>query len=465
MNVLLTHGYFIHEDVKEQKIMRPYPPLGLLYISAYLKQQNIDCTIFDTTFSSKEKFRTYLLAHRPRFVGIYVNLMTRLNVLEAIRFIRSREALKNTHIILGGPEVRAHKENFLKKGADIVVLGEGEETMYEVVTALGNVMNPFLDTIQGIAFINTKGEVVETPQRPLQKRIDHLPMPDRLGIDLQDYLDVWKQVHGKATTSLSTMRGCPYTCKWCSRAVYGLSYRRRSAKLVVDEIVWILSHFEVEAFWIVDDVFTVSHKWLRSFVNELKKRDVTVSYECITRADRMNEEVIDLLKESGCFRVWIGAESGSQKILDAMDRRVTVRQVREMIKLSQKKGIQAGTFIMLGYPGETEEDIESTIQHLINSDPDIYTLTVAYPIAGTSLFTEIESDITTKLAWDSSTDRDIDFKRTYSRRYYDHAVRRVFNEVHFNKSLKSKSYPSAVNHKFRSLVAKARMWWERKRSL
>ncbi len=464
MNVLLTHGYFIHEDVKEQKIMRPYPPLGLLYVSAYLKQQNVDCTIFDTTFSTKDKFRAYLLAQRPRFIGIYVNLMTKLNVLETIRFIRSQETLKNTYIILGGPEVRAHKENFLGAGADVIVLGEGEETMHEVVTTLGNVMSPFLDTIQGIAFTNAKGEIVETPQRPLQKEIDRLPMPDRLGIDLQVYLDVWKKFHGKATTSLSTMRGCPYTCKWCSRAVYGLSYRRRSPKLVVDEIVWIQSHFEVEAFWVVDDVFTVSHKWLRSFAEELKERNVTVNYECITRADRMNEEVIDLLKESGCFRVWIGAESGSQKILDAMDRRVTVEQVRDMIRLSQAKGVQAGTFIMLGYPGETEEDIEQTIRHLVDSDPDIYTLTVAYPIAGTPLFTEIESDITTELAWDSSTDRDIDFKRTYTRRYYDHAVRRVFNEVHFNKRLKSKSYPSAANHKLRSLVAKAGMWWERKRS-
>ena len=444
--------------------MRPYPPLGLLYVSAYLKRQNVDCSIFDTTFSTKEKLKAYLISHRPRFIGIYVNLMTRLNVLEIMRFIREHPELKHTYIILGGPEVRAHKENFLKAGANVIVLGEGEETMYDVVSTLGNAFSPFLDTIPGIAFVNAKGEVTETAERPLKKDIDQLPMPDRLGIDLQAYLDTWKKYHGKATTSLSTMRGCPYTCRWCSRAVYGLSYRRRSPKKVVDEIQWMQTHFEVDAYWVVDDVFTVSHKWLRAFVQELKDREVTINYECITRADRMNEEVIDLLKESGCFRVWIGAESGSQRILDAMDRRVTVEQVGDMIRMSQAKGVQAGTFIMLGYPGETEEDIEQTIQHLVHSDPDIYTLTVAYPIAGTPLFTEIEGDITTDLAWETSTDRDIDFKRTYSRKYYDHAVRRVFNEVHYHKKLKGKSYPSAVNHKLRSMVAKAGMWWERKRT-
>ena len=228
-------------------------------------------------------------------------------------------------------------------------------------------------------------------------------MPDRHAIDLQPYLSAWKDHHGQATTSLSTMRGCPYTCRWCSRAVYGLSYRRRSPKLVVDEIEKVLQDFEVDAFWVVDDVFTVSHKWLREFRDEVVRRGIKFKYECITRADRMNEQVIEMLLETGCFRVWIGAESGSQRIIDAMDRRVTVEKVREMIVLSRQKGLQAGTFIMLGYPGETEADIEETIHHLVVSNPDLYTITVAYPIKGTPLYEEIEADITTDLPWQTST--------------------------------------------------------------
>jgi radical SAM superfamily enzyme YgiQ (UPF0313 family) len=168
----------------------------------------------------------------------------------------------------------------------------------------------------------------------------------------------------------------------------------------------------------------------------------------------MNNEVIRTLKETGCFRVWIGAESGSQKVIDLMDRRVDVNQVREMIRESHRQGLEAGTFIMLGYPGETEDDIEETIEHLKKSDPDHFTITIAYPIRGTELYAEVESSQTTTLPWNSSTDRDIDFKRTYSRRYYDYAVRRVVNEVNYNKLSQKGLFVGAAKLKAKSLLAK-----------
>ena len=186
-------------------------------------------------------------------------------------------------------------------------------------------------------------------------------------------------------------------------------------------------------------MFTVSHKWLKEFHDEVIKEKLDFSYEIITRADRLDEEAIKLLKATGCFRIWIGAESGSQKIIDAMDRRVDVVQVREMIKLTRSYGIEAGTFIMLGYPGETIDDINETIQHLKASDPDYYTITIAYPIKGTELYQEIENDITTNFEWSQSTDRDIDFKRTYSKKYYEYAVRLVYNEVRISKILSRKN--------------------------
>jgi radical SAM superfamily enzyme YgiQ (UPF0313 family) len=234
--------------------------------------------------------------------------------------------------------------------------------------------------------------------------------------------------------------------------------------LVVEELAWIQENYEVDTFWFVDDVFTVSHKWLKEFAAELKAREMTISYECITRADRMNEEVVAMLKETGCFRVWIGAESGSQRILDAMDRRVTVEQVRTMIQLAQNEGIQAGTFIMLGYPGETEADIEETIHHLKVSDPDHFTITIAYPITGTPMYQEIEPTMIEPAPWESRTDRQLDFKRSYSRRYYDFAVRRVTNEVNFHKRSNKGAYLAASKHKMKSLAAKAGMWWERRKS-
>lgn len=463
MSVLLTHGYFLADDEKEQAIMRPYAPLGILYISAYLELHGIDNEVFDTTFSTKEKFRNYLQQQRPAIVGIYANLMTKLNVLQSVRFIR--ENLPDTKIILGGPDVRYNAKNYLEAGADFIVLGEGEATMLELVQTIyahsgKSLSKEILEKIRSIGFLQ-EGDVVETPERDKIKDLDHLPIPNRKKIDLHLYLDAWKKFHGSNAISVSTMRGCPYTCKWCSRAVYGLSYRRRSPEKVVQELEQIKNAYNPDALWFVDDVFTISHKWLTAFRDELQKKDILIPYECITRADRMNEEVIKMLKETGCFRVWIGAESGSQRVIDLMDRRVDVNQVRDMIKLTKKHGIQTGTFIMLGYPGETEADIEETIQHLKESDPDHFTITVAYPIKGTELYQEVEASQTPDLDWTTSTDRQIDFERMYSRKYYDYAVTRVISEVNYFKARNKNQNRSAIKLKVKSAMAKMAMNWQK----
>ena len=210
--------------------------------------------------------------------------------------------------------------------------------------------------------------------------------------------------------------------------------------------------YNPDAIWFVDDVFTISHKWLTAFHEEVVKQNAQIRFECITRAERLNEEILRLLKESGCFRIWIGAESGSQEIIDAMDRRVDVNHVKKIIQDTNAMGIETGTFIMLGYPGETEKNIDETIQYLKDAKPTHYTITVAYPIKGTSLYNEIEDKITERPNWESSTDRDIDFKRTYSRKYYKYAVSKVVNEVEFDREI-SKTSLKALKLKTKSLLA------------
>lgn len=431
MNLLLTHGYFLGEDPKEREIMKPYPPLGILSITAYLRSRGISPEVYDTTFSTFDSFREYLLEQRPAFIGIYTNLMTKLRVLEIISFVRSREELAGTRIFLGGPEVTFHVDNFLEYGADAVVIGEGEESAYELLEAWKN--DTDLHTVPGIAFRDNDGTVVRTAPRSLLKNVDALPAPARDAIDLNAYIDVWRKHHGRSAVSINTMRGCPYTCHWCSRAVYGNSYRRRSPAVVADEIESVMATYNPDTFWFVDDVFTISPKWLRGFADEMTARNLKMQYECITRADRMSEETVELLVRSGCYRVWIGAESGSQKIIDAMDRRVEVTRVQEMIRLCKRHGIETGTFIMLGYPGETEQDIIRTIEHLKACLPDHYTVTTTYPITGTPLYNEVRERLTVQPAWEASTDRDLDFERTYPKRYYRHALRRLYNEVEFHK--------------------------------
>ena len=463
MKVLLTHGYFINEDAAEQKIMKPYPPLGILCISSFLNDHGVNNKIFDTTFSSKDELKRFITVEKPDFIAIYVNLMTKLNVLEIIRFIKTTESLKNSRIILGGPEIRYNASDLLEHGADFVVIGEGEETTLDLITTLQSNKGFNLKNISGIGFKDENGHIVFNSERTLIPDIDSLPFPNRNGINIGKYQEAWKKHHKLDAISVSTMRGCPYTCRWCSRAVYGLSYRRRSPHKVVEELLHIKEIYNPDTLWFVDDVFTISHKWLSGFNEELKKNNLKIKFECITRADRMNEDVIKTMKEAGCFRVWIGAESGSQRIIDAMDRRVKVNQVREMILLTRKYGIEAGTFIMLGYPGETEKDIEETINHLKKSNPDHFTITVAYPIKGTEFFEEIEANQLNGFDWEKKTDRDRDFVRTYPKRYYDYAVRRVVNEVRFHQKKNNGSNRSEVlKLKFKSLAAKAGMFWIRK---
>jgi anaerobic magnesium-protoporphyrin IX monomethyl ester cyclase len=452
LKVLLTHGYFIHDDPKEQVIMRPYVPLGILYISTYLEQNAVAHEVFDSTFSNKQAQIEFIEHYKPDYIGIYVNLMTKVNVLQVITSIKNNPRLKHIPIILGGPEVRNHADKLLQHGADYIVLGEGEISFYELINALdkGHDILP----ITGICYLNAVGEIIKTGEREKIKDLDLIGIPNRKKVNLQLYLDAWKQHHGKNAISISTMRGCPYTCKWCSRAVYGLSYRRRSPEHVLEEMIHLQQTYNPDSLWFVDDVFTVSHKWMETFATLVELNGIKLPYECITRADRLNEEVLSLLQRSGCFRVWIGAESGSQKIIDAMDRRVDVEQVRNMIQLAKKFNIETGTFIMLGYPGEDESDIEETIHHLKTSNPDYFTITIAYPIKGTALYEEVEPNFTTQLDWTNSSDREIKFKRTYPERYYRFAVSRVVNEVNYFKH-------AQLKYKVKSMVAKSGMWLSR----
>lgn len=427
MNIVLTHGYFLEEDEKEKSIMRPYAPLGLLYISSYLEKNGYNNDVFDSTFQNFEKLKQYLVSNKPKIIAIYVNLMTKINVVKLIRFIKQESDLVNSKIILGGPEVTHHAENFLTIGADFIIVGEGEVTTLELIKNI-EINQEDYKHIDGLIF--KKGyDLIITKERALLKDISELPMPNRNKINMHQYIDAWRKHHGFGMISISSMRGCPYTCKWCSRAVYGGTYRRRKPEQVAEEMLLLKHAYNPDMIWFVDDVFTIHHKWLREFASAVKTLNAFIPYEIISRADRLNEEVILTLKESGCKRIWIGAESGSQKIIDAMDRRVSVIETQKMIQLAKKHGIEAGTFIMLGYPGETKEDIKQTINHLITSNPTYYTITVAYPIKGTPLFNEVKNNFISNPAWETSTDREIDFKRVHSKQYYTYAIKWVVSAV------------------------------------
>ncbi len=445
MDLLLTHGYFLYEDPHELQIMKPYPPLGILYISSYLKSKGFEVTVFDTTFSDLAAFEAAVTEHQPPVVGIYVNMMTKRNALNMIRICKTAGCM----VVLGGPDVPHYAAEYLQYGADVVVRGEGELTLEELLPHLAQHGLSGLDTIAGISWLDDDGSLVENLPRPMIPDLSAHPWPDREAIQLEQYMQVWKDNHGQSSVSVIQARGCPYTCTWCSHSVFGNTHRRRTPEDAAEEILWIKERYNPDLIWYADDVLTINSRWWYAYAEELEKRGVRIPFEGISRADRLDEPMVAKLAEMGCFRLWNGSESGSQRILDAMKRKVDVPDVQAKTHLLQKYGIQAGMFIMLGYHGETIADLEDTVEHLKICNPDVFLTTVAYPIKGTPYYAEVEADVLRSGEWVENADRDLTVAGRYSRRFYSFATRWMVNEVALNKARKNGG---------ESLPRMAKMW-------
>jgi radical SAM superfamily enzyme YgiQ (UPF0313 family) len=438
-DVLLTHGYFLYEDPHELAVMKPYPPLGLLYVSSHLKARGVATDLFDTTFARFDVLEEHLRATRPPVVGVYSNLMTRPNVL---RVISAAKAV-GSHVVVGGPDPANYLDEYLSRGADVIAIGEGELTLEELVPHLREHGPHDLGGIQGIAYRDSNGEIVRTEPRPMIADLDAQPFPDRAAIDQNEYVNVWRKHHGKGSVSLITARGCPFTCTWCSHSVFGYSHRRRSPKNVVDEVEQIVNAYNPDMLWYADDVFTINHKWLFEYSAEMERRGFHLPFETISREDRLNEEVVETLARMGCYRLWIGAESGSQKVLDLMKRRTNAERMRAMAHLLQKHGIEVGMFIMLGYEGEELRDLQATVEHLKLAGPDTFLTTVAYPIKGTPYYASVADRVVSRRAWEIGSDRDYTVAGRHSGRYYRFATRWMVSEVALHRQRHSarRSYP------------------------
>jgi anaerobic magnesium-protoporphyrin IX monomethyl ester cyclase len=246
---------------------------------------------------------------------------------------------------------------------------------------------------------------------------------------MERYLSAWRARHGRGSVSVITARGCPYHCRWCSHSTYGKTHRRRSPAGVAEEVAWIAERYQPEMLWMADDVFTIHPGWIVSYVSEMRRRGLRIPFECITRADRMSERMAEALASLGCFRVWIGSESGSQRILDAMERGVRVEQVRTAVRLLREHGIETGMFLMWGYEGEDLSDIEATVEHVKECRPDVFLTTVSYPIKGTPYHDEVNGRLVRIGDWAATTDRDIRIRGRHSRRFYQFADQLLKSEA------------------------------------
>lgn len=454
MKIILCHTYFLEEDEHEKQIMKPYPPLGLLYLSAYLKERHFDVEVYDTTFSSYPALVEHLIKKKPDILGVHCNLLTKYNVMKLIKFCQENDIVS----ILGGPDASTQIEEFLSYGADIIISGEGEEPLLNVLNRLNISTKNELEDIPNVSFINREGEIVQNPQEASKRSLNEYPYPDRAAIEIHKYLDAWESHHGQRSISLVTARGCAFTCKWCSHSVYGWTHRRRSPENVLGEIKRIIEEYNPTHLWYADDVFTVNKHWIKKFHQLMTDENIHLPFECIARADRLDEEMVMLLQDLGCYRIWFGAESGSQRILDAMSRGVTKNEIENATHWCQKHRIEAGVFVMFGYPGEELSDIHETIEFISELQPDQYLTTVTYPLRGTTLHDEVKDNIIHSNGWDSHLQRELDIKERFTKPLYDFAIKKLASEYRKRQLWKSKRlFLKQAYHNFRSVYCDYKM--------
>ena len=424
-DILLGHAYFLKYDIIERRVMKPYPPLGILYLSAYLKRAGFNIEVFDSTFKDFDDFEAAVRTSRPRIVGLYANIITRENVFRLAQIAKSSGV---EFVVVGGPDASEWCDRYFENGVDVIGINEGELTLEELIPWLQQKGLTGLENVRGIIF-KKDGRAHRTPPRQAIANLDSLPWPDREVLDMEEYFKAWKSRHGESSVSLITARGCPFHCAWCSSEVFGHTHRQRSPKSVVDEMLMLKQRYNPDIMWISDDVLTINKKWTHEFIREVKARNAQHPYECLSRVDLVDRDILSGLRETGCFRIWYGAESGSQKILDSMRKETTLSQVREAARITQEMGMQAGFFILLGYPEETTTDIRMTIDFLKETRPDVVGTSVAFPIKGTDFYKRVEERLIPDENWSSRNQNKLMFKGKYPRLYYWFAARWLVKEV------------------------------------
>ncbi len=421
--ILFTHSYFYKLDSKQWRFKQPYPPLGTLLAASVAREAGFDVHVFDSALSNHpEDIQLSLKKVAPSFFILYddgFNYLTKmcLSVMQEAAFTMAELAKRQgATVIICSSDSTDQYEKYFQHGVDYVVRGEGEETLSELLGSLRDEKD--VRNIPGIAFRN-KSETILTPSRSVIRNLDSLPLPAWDLIDIEPYRRIWKKHHGYFSLNIATTRGCPYKCNWCAKPIYGNRYNSRSPQKVVEEIEYLLKKFQPDHFWMCDDIFGLRSGWTKSFRDEVVKKELSFKYKIQSRVDLLLEEdTIDALAESGAETIWVGAESGSQKILDAMDKGTTVEQIHQATKLMQQKGIKAAFFLQFGYLGETKEDIDATIKMVLHLMPNEIGISVSYPLPGTKFYETVKQTLREKKNWNDSDDLAMMFENTFTPAYY-----------------------------------------------
>lgn len=432
--ILFTHSYFLRFDPKQWDTGQPYPPLGPLYAASLMRENGYTVSFFDTMFEkTPDEAINRLDRHQPSFFVIYddgFNYLTKMcltNMREAAFSMIAMAKSRGCTVIISSSDSTDHFEKYIDKGADFVLIGEGEATLLELIDAVKNGENDF-SQIEGIAYKN-RGALIKTARRKVLKDLDALPFPAWDLIDITPYRNMWMKSSGFFSLNMGTTRGCPFKCNWCAKPIYGNRYNSRSPENAVAELKMLREKFGFDHIWFCDDIFGLKPGWVNAFAGLVEKENLKFKFKIQARADLLlQENYIKDLARAGCDNIWMGAESGSQKILDAMDKGITVEQIYQATALLKKNGIKPSLFIQFGYLGEKREDIDKTIRMIRDLMPHEIGISVSYPLPGTVFYEKVKADLQEKTNWTDSDELQLMFRNTYKPEFYKKLHRYVHHE-------------------------------------
>lgn len=364
-------------------------PLGLAYIAAVLEKKGFTVAVLDCNVQKedlKKKLKTIQIA------GIFTLTP---NIYNAWRLAKKiKEYDKKILVVLGGPHVSSLPEESLEqKDVDLVVRGEGEETILEICQTWPK---KDFSRVKGLSYKKDK-KIIHNSDRPFIKNLDSLPFPawhlfpyKQYGPTRPTWIDKSKIVSGTMITS----RGCPYQCVFCFKAVHGYAYRFRSPENVIAELKWLKEKYSIDFIEFQDDAFNVLPERALKICQLMVKEKLNIKWSIpngISRVDNISKDFLWWAKKAGCVDIWFAIESGSQKVLDkVIGKKTTLKQIERAIKLAKEAGFPVGGFVCFGNPGETKKDMEKTIEFVCRLPLDRCQFTIVTPFPGSKLFFEME---------------------------------------------------------------------------
>jgi radical SAM superfamily enzyme YgiQ (UPF0313 family) len=405
--------------------MQPYPPLQTLLAAACLRRDGFEVALFDSTFEDPVPgFAHALEKFRPRLVAVCednFNFLTKMCLTEQrdVAFSMFRAAKEQgIPVLVNGSDASDHTAEYLDAGADYVIVGELEETLLDLARRLlvGDSGDPRV--VPGLSCHPAPGGERRTPQRAPIDDLDWLPLPAWDLVDMNEYRGHWREAHGYFSLNVVSSRGCPYRCNWCAKPIYGDTYHYRSPGAVAEELRLLKSAYQPDHIWFADDIFALSGQWTREFADRVEELGACIPFKMQSRCDLMTRDTVAALRRAGCEEVWMGVESGSQKILNAMDKGVFLEQVQQARENLLRHGIRACYFLQFGYAGETWDDIQATIRLVRETRPDDIGVSVSYPLPGTKFYEQVAADLGAKRNWSDSDDLAVMFRASYTTSFY-----------------------------------------------